>query len=77
MSSIEFKEVYIVEANNSGTATIDGVNQVTKQKHGCGKSFIWFTTDFVRQTNEMWKMVHYSSLLNSTKILNVFPNYVI
>ncbi|XP_057522352.1 uncharacterized protein LOC130802383 isoform X5 [Amaranthus tricolor] len=27
MSSIEFKEVYIVEANNSGTATIDGVNQ--------------------------------------------------
>ena len=40
VSSIEFKEVDIVEANNSGTATVDSVNPVTKQKHGCEKSFI-------------------------------------
>ena len=46
VSSIEFKEVDIVEANNSGTATVDSVNQVTKQKHGCGKCFILFTLDF-------------------------------
>ena len=46
VSSIEFKEVDFVEANNSGTTTVDSVNQVTKQKHGSSKSLIRFTTDF-------------------------------
>ena len=32
VSSIEFKEVDIVEANNSETTTVDSVKQVTKKK---------------------------------------------
>ena len=46
VSLIEFKEVDFIEANNSGTTTVDSVNQVTKQKHGSSKSFIRLTTNF-------------------------------
>jgi hypothetical protein len=45
-SLIEFKEGDIVEANNSVTTTVDSMNQVTKQKHSCRKSFIPMTTYF-------------------------------
>ena len=46
LSSIEFNEVHIVQENNSGTATVDGMIQVIKKKHGSRKSFIRLTTNF-------------------------------